>query len=89
MIYSLWPLGELRALKQLVSAGFVTRGKVSDTFHSVLALQGENREGVKDKPGNVSSARTVEAVLDFVEASRLNHFEAQRREDSKTSNKGS
>jgi hypothetical protein len=46
------------------------RRKVGDAFNSVSSLLGGSNEGDKGKPDTVSSAKTVQAVLDFAEASQ-------------------
>ncbi|CDM38421.1 Probable transposable element [Penicillium roqueforti FM164] len=46
------------------------RGKVGDALNSVSSLLGGSNEGEKGKPDTVSRAKTVQAVLDFAEASQ-------------------
>jgi len=46
------------------------RRKVGDAFNSVSSLLGGSNEGDKGKPDTVSRAKTVQAVLDFAEASQ-------------------
>lgn len=45
------------------------REKVGDALDSVSSLLGGSKEGEKGKPDTVSRAKTVQAVLDFAEAS--------------------
>jgi hypothetical protein len=46
------------------------RREVGDAFNSVSSLLGGSKQGEKGKPDTVSRARTVNAVLDFAEASQ-------------------
>ena len=46
------------------------RRQVGDAFNSVSSLLGGSNEGEKGKPDTVSRAKTVQAVLDFAEASQ-------------------
>ncbi|CAP87107.1 Pc24g01990 [Penicillium rubens Wisconsin 54-1255] len=46
------------------------RRKVGDTMNSVSNLLGVSNEGEQGKPVTVSRAKTVQAVLDFAEASQ-------------------
>ncbi|KXG45142.1 reverse transcriptase [Penicillium griseofulvum] len=46
------------------------RRKVGDAFNSVSSLLGGSNEGDKGKPDTVSRVKTVQAVLDFAEASQ-------------------
>jgi ribonuclease HI len=46
------------------------RKEVGDTLNSVSSLLGGSNEGEKGKPDTVSRAKTVNAVLDFAEASQ-------------------
>ncbi|KAL2696035.1 hypothetical protein AAEP93_003335 [Penicillium crustosum] len=46
------------------------RRKAGDACNSVSSLLGGSTEGEKGKPDNVSRAKTVQAVLDFAEASQ-------------------
>ena len=55
---------ELRELRRQL------RNKVGDAFNSVSSLLGGSKEGERGNPDSVSRARTVEAVLDFAEASQ-------------------
>ena len=47
------------------------RRKVGDAMNSVSSLLGGSNNGEKGKPDTVSRAKTVQAVLDFAEASQL------------------
>ncbi|KAJ5706555.1 hypothetical protein N7488_006356 [Penicillium malachiteum] len=44
--------------------------KVGDALSSMPSLLGGSNEGEKGKPDTVSRAKTVQAVLDFAEASQ-------------------
>ena len=44
--------------------------KVGDAFSNVSSLLGGSKEGERGKPDTVSRAKTVNAVLDFAEASQ-------------------
>jgi hypothetical protein len=46
------------------------RAKVCDAFSSVSTLLGGSEEGRKGKPNHASRVKTVDAVLDFAEASQ-------------------
>jgi ribonuclease HI len=46
------------------------RREVGDTFNSVPGLLGGSKQGERGKPDTVSRARSVNAVLDFAEASQ-------------------
>jgi ribonuclease HI len=46
------------------------RREAGDAFNSVSSLLGGSKQGEKGKPDTVSRARTVQAVLDFAEASQ-------------------
>ena len=46
------------------------RAKVGDAFSSVSALLGGSEEGRRGKPNHASRVKTVDAVLDFAEASQ-------------------
>ncbi|KAJ5642550.1 reverse transcriptase [Penicillium lividum] len=46
------------------------RRNAGDAFHSVSSLLGGSNEGERGKPDIVSRAKTVQAVLDFAEASQ-------------------
>ena len=46
------------------------RTEVGDAFSGVSSLQGGSTEGERGKPDTVSRAKTVTAILDFVEASQ-------------------
>ena len=46
------------------------RRNVGDAFNSVSSLLGGSNEGEEGKPDIVSRAKTVQAVLDFAEASQ-------------------
>jgi ribonuclease HI len=46
------------------------RQKVGDAFNSVSSLLGGSKQGEQGKPDTVSRAKTVQAVLDFAEASQ-------------------
>jgi ribonuclease HI len=46
------------------------RREVGDAFNSVPSLLGGSKQGERGKPDTVSRARTVNAVLDFAEASQ-------------------
>ncbi|CAG8891920.1 unnamed protein product [Penicillium nalgiovense] len=46
------------------------RRNVGDALNSVSSLLGGSNEGVRGKPDTVSRAKTVQAVLDFAEASQ-------------------
>jgi ribonuclease HI len=46
------------------------RREVGDAFNSVPSLLGGSKQGEKGKPDTVSRARTVNAMLDFAEASQ-------------------
>jgi hypothetical protein len=46
------------------------RRRVGDTLSDVSSLLGGSTEGEKGKPDIVSRAKTVQAVLDFAEASQ-------------------
>ncbi|OQE48141.1 hypothetical protein PENNAL_c0579G06940, partial [Penicillium nalgiovense] len=46
------------------------RRQVEDALNSVSSLLGGSKEGEKGKPDTVSRAKTVQAVLDFAEASQ-------------------
>lgn len=46
------------------------RMKVGDAFSNVSSLLGGSKEGERGKPDTVSRAKTVNAVLDFAEASQ-------------------
>ena len=54
------------------------RKEVGDAFNSVSSLLGGSNEGEKGKPDIVSQAKTVNAVLDFAEASQRFHSHALR-----------
>ncbi|KAJ9481485.1 hypothetical protein VN97_g11991 [Penicillium thymicola] len=54
------------------------RRKVGDAFNNVSSLLGGSKEGEKGKPDSVSRVRTVEAVLDFAEASQRFQSRAPR-----------
>jgi hypothetical protein len=54
------------------------RREVGDAFNSVSSLLGGSNEGEKGKPDTVSRARTVNAVLDFAEASQQFRSRAAR-----------
>jgi hypothetical protein len=45
------------------------RREVGDAFNGVSSLSGGSKQGEKGKPDTVSRARTVQAVLEFAEAS--------------------
>ncbi|CAG8879489.1 unnamed protein product [Penicillium salamii] len=44
--------------------------KVGDAFNSISSLLGGSKEGERGKPDTVSRTKTVNAVLDFAEASQ-------------------
>ncbi|KAJ5885114.1 reverse transcriptase [Penicillium taxi] len=46
------------------------RRNVGDAFYSVSSLLGGSKEGERGKPDIVSRTKTVQAVLDFAEASQ-------------------
>lgn len=54
------------------------RRQVGDAFNSVSSLLGGSNEGEKGKPDTVSRAKTVNAVLDFAEASQRFRSRAPR-----------
>lgn len=54
------------------------RSRVGDAFRSVSSLLGGSTEDNKGKPDTVSRARTVNAVLDFAEASQRFRSRAPR-----------
>ncbi|CRL26884.1 unnamed protein product [Penicillium camemberti] len=54
------------------------RREVGDAFNSVSSLLGGSTEGKKGKPDTVSRAKTVNAVLDFAEASQRFRSRAPR-----------
>ncbi|KAI3094034.1 hypothetical protein CBS147333_10045 [Penicillium roqueforti] len=54
------------------------RKEVGDAFNSVSSLLGGSNEGEKGKPDIVSRAKTVNAVLDFAEASQRFRSRAPR-----------
>ena len=54
------------------------RREVGDAFNSVSSLLGGSKQGEKGKPDTVSRARTVQAVLDFAEASHRFRSRAPR-----------
>ncbi|KAK9846786.1 hypothetical protein MYU51_000751 [Penicillium brevicompactum] len=54
------------------------RTEVGDAFNSVSSLLGGSKQGEKGKPDTVSRARTVQAVLDFAEASHRFRSRAPR-----------
>jgi len=54
------------------------RSGVGDAFRSVSSLLGGSTEGKRGKPDTVSRARTVNAVLDFAEASQRFRSRAPR-----------
>ncbi|KAI3112960.1 hypothetical protein CBS147330_9895 [Penicillium roqueforti] len=54
------------------------RREVGDAFNSVSSLLGGSTEGEKGKPDTVSRAKTVNAVLDFAEASQRFRSRAPR-----------
>ena len=55
---------KLRALRMIL------RSRVGDALNSVSSLLGGSTEGERGNPDTVSRAKTVEAVLDFAEASQ-------------------
>lgn len=64
LTHVLWDCPNLRDLRREL------RGRVGDAFGSVSCLLGGSPEGGRGKPDNASRAKTVEAVLDFAEASQ-------------------
>lgn len=54
------------------------RRRVGDAFNSMAVLLGGSREGERGKVNNVSRAKTVDAVLDFAEASQRFRSRAPR-----------
>ncbi|KAI3280765.1 hypothetical protein DTO002I6_10079 [Penicillium roqueforti] len=48
----------------------ILRSRVGDALNSVSSLLGGSTEGERGNPDTVSRAKTVEAVLDFAEASQ-------------------
>ena len=64
LAHVLWDCPNLRDLRREL------RGRAGDTFSSVSCLLGGSQEGGRGKPDNASRAKTVEAVLDFAEASQ-------------------
>jgi hypothetical protein len=54
------------------------RREVGDAFNSVSSLLGGSKQGEKGKPDTVSRAKTVQAVLDFAEASQRFRSRAPR-----------
>jgi hypothetical protein len=54
------------------------RQKVGDAFNSVSSLLGGSKQGEKGKPDTVPRAETVQAVLDFAEASQRFRSRAPR-----------
>ncbi|CEJ61917.1 hypothetical protein PMG11_10433 [Penicillium brasilianum] len=54
------------------------RLEVGDAFSSVSSLLGGSKQGEKGKPDTVSRAKTVQAVLDFAEASQRFRSRAPR-----------
>ena len=58
---------DCRNLRELRSE---LRRRVGDALNSVSSLLGGSNEGKKGKPDTVSRAKTVQAVLDFAEASQ-------------------
>ena len=54
------------------------RREVGHAFNSVSSLLGGSKQGEKGKPDTVSRARTVQAVLDFAEASQRFRSRAPR-----------
>lgn len=59
------------------------RREAGDAFNSVLSLLGGLTEGEKGKPDTVSRAKTVNAVLDFAEASQRFCSRAPRGQPNK------
>jgi hypothetical protein len=62
------------------------RREVSDAFRSVSSLLGGSKQGERGKPDTVSRARTVNAVLDFAEASQ--RFRGRTLQGQPNSGKG-
>ena len=56
----------------------ILRSRVGEALNSVSSLLGGSTEGKKGKPDTVSRARTVNAVLDFAEASQRFRSRAPR-----------
>jgi hypothetical protein len=54
------------------------RREVGDAFNNVSSLLGGSKQGEKGKPDTVSRAKTVQAVLDFAEASQRFRSRAPR-----------
>jgi hypothetical protein len=63
---------ELRGIRRKL------RSEAGDAFDSVLSLLGGSTDGKRGKPDTVSRARTVQAVLDFAEASQRFQSRAPR-----------
>ncbi|KAJ6016452.1 reverse transcriptase [Penicillium herquei] len=64
------------------------RRKTGDALHSVSSLLGGSNEGEKGEPDTVSRAKTVQAVLDFAEASQRFHSRAPQGQPNNGSGKG-
>jgi hypothetical protein len=54
------------------------RREVGDAFNSVSSLLGGSTQGKKGNPGIISRAKTINAVLDFAEASQRFRSRAPR-----------
>ncbi|KAJ5152552.1 hypothetical protein N7492_009832 [Penicillium capsulatum] len=59
------------------------RGKIGDAFNSMSTLLGSSGERWRGRPVNASRAKTVEAVLDFAEASQRFRSRAPRGQQDK------